>query len=253
MKIDQNFDKILEDYVTKNKRRTLCLTIRGTQAVISGEENCVDLANENIENMTVCELIEAMKLMDNEDEENMRYKTTEVVVFPPFKAKFKGRLWTLQRARNQLCIIMNSLGFGKGGPKKFTVAADEPEGWPDEYSFETLQHPSYANMKMVNDVIEAILIHHGVDAKSHPFEADEPPTPEKPTKRKAAEQRRMVLEGEDDPNDNSLNEEEVAGPSNRLSKKRKLSQYEQIREDNIQERQNLERELIILPHSKDSG
>ena len=97
--------------MTKNKRRTLCLTIRGTQAVISGEENCVDLANENIENMTVGELIEAMKLMDNEDEENMRYKTTEVVVFPPFKVKFQGRLWTLQRATNQLCIIMNSLGF----------------------------------------------------------------------------------------------------------------------------------------------
>ena len=77
-------------------------------------------------------------------------------------------------------------------------------------------------MKMVNDVIEAILIHHGVDAKSHPFEAVEPPTPKKSNKRKAAEKRRMVLEGENDPNDNSLNEEEVAGPSNRISKNRKL-------------------------------
>ena len=75
----------------------------------------------------------------------------------------------------------------------------------------------------------------------------------KPNKRKAAEKRRTVLEGEDDPNDNSLNEEEVAGPSNIITKKRKLTPYEQSREDNIQERQNLEREHNILPHSKERG
>ena len=216
MKVDQNFDKIVEDHVTKNQRRTICISIRGTQAVLSGEENCVDLVKENLEDMTVGELLEAMKLMDNDDQGVMRYKTTEEVVFPPFNVKFKGRLWTLQTARDQLGSVLQVLGFGKRGIKKFKVVADEPEGWPDEYSFETFVHPSHANMKMVNDIVKSILKHHGFDADNHPFIEDEPPTPVKvqSRKRKALEEIRDEtenIEGADD-NDNSKNEEEVAGP-----------------------------------------
>ena len=71
-------------------------------------------------------------------------------------------------ARERLSIIMNILGFGKGGTKKFKVAAHEPEGWPDEHSFVAFEHPSYANLNTANDIIEGILGYHGFDAKSHP-------------------------------------------------------------------------------------
>ena len=78
--------------------------------------------------MTVGELLEAMKLMDNDDQWTMRNKTTEEVFFPIFKVKFKGRLWTLQKARDQLGCVLYVLGFGNRGIKKFKFAADESEG-----------------------------------------------------------------------------------------------------------------------------
>ena len=116
IKIDQNFDKTLKDHVGKHHRRTLCLSIRGSQVVLSGEENTVELARENLESMTVADRMEAMKLMenDNNEEEEMRYKSTQKVEFPPMKVKFRGRLWTLQKARDQLSVYLNILGFVKG-------------------------------------------------------------------------------------------------------------------------------------------
>ena len=157
MKIDQNFDKKLSEHVCKNRRRTLCLSLRGTQVVLSGEENCVDLALDNKDEMTVGELMEAIKVMGSEEEdEDMRFKTSEQVVFPPFRVKFKGRLWTTLKAREELGIILSILGFGKGGSRKFNIAADEPAGWPDEHSFETFEHPSHTSLKVANEIIESL-------------------------------------------------------------------------------------------------
>ena len=258
IKIDRNFEKGVKDHVTKHLRRTLCLSIRGSQAVLSGEENSVELARENLENMTVADLMEAMKVMDNE--EKMRYKTTEKVEFPPMKVKFKGRLWTVKKARDQLSTYLNIIGFGKGGTKKFKEAADEPDGWPDEHSFETFEHPSYANMNVVNDVIESLLKHHGVDANTHPFLAEEPETP--PSKRTKRKFKRVPINEDnenDDPNDNSINEdanddddvEMEAGTNTRtIGKKRKLVPYEEFRAKNIAERENVALALGLLPHSK---
>ena len=39
----------------------MCISIRGSQVVFSGEENSVVVAQENMESMTVAELVEAMK------------------------------------------------------------------------------------------------------------------------------------------------------------------------------------------------
>ena len=256
IKIDNAFDKFLTDHVTKNGRRTLCLSIRGSQAVLSGEENSVELAMENLENMTVSDLLEAMKLMDHEEEE-MRYKSTEKVKFPAMKVKFKGRLWTLQKARDQLSIYLNILGFGKGGTKKFKVVSDEPDGWPDEQSFEAFEHPSYANMSTVNDIIESLLKYHGFDAKTHPFIVDEPKTPP-PKKRKRKEAKKTTFEeDEDDENDanensfnmNDDNKDQVKKTDND-PKKRKLCPYEELREKNIEERDLAMRSAGLLPHSK---
>ena len=70
-------------------------------------------------------------------------------------AKFRGRRWNLHRARDQLNIYLNILGFGKGGSRKYKVPADEPEGWPDEVSFINFEQPSYAKLNTVNTVIES--------------------------------------------------------------------------------------------------
>ena len=87
IRADKAFEKNLKEHVVSKKRTTLCLSVRGTQLVFSGEENSVMLAKENMEEMTVADLVEAMKAMDAV-QENLKYRTTEVVSFPPFMVKF---------------------------------------------------------------------------------------------------------------------------------------------------------------------
>ena len=50
--------------------------------------------------------------------------------------------WNLNRARDQLNIYLNILGFRKGGSRKYKASAVESEGWPDEISFINFEHPS---------------------------------------------------------------------------------------------------------------
>ena len=260
IKVDRNFDKVVKDHVTKHLRRTLCISIRGSQVVLSGEENSVELARENLENMTVADLLEAMKVMDNEEE--MMYKTTEKVEFPPMKVKFKGRLWTVQKARDQLSTYLNIIGFGKGWTKKFREAADEPDGWPDEHSFEAFEHPSYANMNVVNDILESLLKHHWFDAHTHPFLIEEQEKPLSKKTQKKVKRVTISMDNEDeDPNDNSIDEdanideaENVAGTSGTQErtkgKKRKLVPYEEFRARNISDREKVAFALGLVPHSK---
>ena len=65
IKADQVFEKTLKEHVVKKKRRTLCISIRGGQAVLSGDDESVIFAQDNMENMTIEELMEAMKNMEN--------------------------------------------------------------------------------------------------------------------------------------------------------------------------------------------
>ena len=237
IKIDQNFDKLLKDHINKDGRRTLCLSVRGSQVVISGEEVSVDLARENLDNLTVLELIQAMKGMEHEGG-GLVYKSTERLEFPPMEVKFKGQLWTAQKARKQLNMYLNILGFGKTGTKKFTEPADEPAGWPEEHSFETFGHPSYANINVINDVIESLLDYHGFDAKTHTFITKEPEAPPpKKRKRTVAKNNKRTIETEEDldPNDNSLTNEAHEGGETEeptVSKpKRKKSNGEKRKDD----------------------
>ena len=87
--------------------------------VISGEENALDFTLLNMESMTVKEMMDVIKTMD--DDVNMKYKTTETVVFPPLKEKFKGKKWSLLIARNELTTCLTILGFGKGGVKNIEL------------------------------------------------------------------------------------------------------------------------------------
>ena len=50
------FDKALKDHVEKKGKRVLCISIRGDEMVISGEESSVLLAKEKFENLTLAEL-----------------------------------------------------------------------------------------------------------------------------------------------------------------------------------------------------
>ena len=101
--------------------------------------------------MTDEELAGAMKTMTDV----VKQKTTEAVHFPPKSVKFKGRYWTLEKARRQLSIYMNILG------------RSEPSGWPDRHSFVDFHHPSYAKIDTINNIIVGILDFHGYDVVNH--------------------------------------------------------------------------------------
>ena len=53
---DKVFDKNVKEHVEKKHRNTFCITIRGGQAVFSGDEEAVAFATENMTHMTVEEL-----------------------------------------------------------------------------------------------------------------------------------------------------------------------------------------------------
>ena len=136
--------------------------------MLSGEEDSMVLAKANLEEMTIADLIEAMKGMEKgSDAQN--YIMTEKISFPAIKIKFKGCRWELQAAREQLSIMLNNLGFGKGRTIKLREASHESEGCPDEHSFVAFEHPSYANLTTASEVIEGILSFHGFDAMSYPY------------------------------------------------------------------------------------
>ena len=72
-------------------------------------------------------------------------------------------------------------------------------------------HPSYADMEIANDLIEAIMSYHGYEASTHLFSTEEPIA----RKRKFVKVDDMYEEVEVDPNDKS-------------EKKKKLSPIEQL-------------------------
>ena len=51
----------MKEHGEKKKRRTLSICIRGDQAVLSGDEKTVQFVNENMESITVEELMDVMK------------------------------------------------------------------------------------------------------------------------------------------------------------------------------------------------
>ena len=247
---DKVFDTNVKEHVEKKHRNTFCIAMRGGQAVFSGDEEAVSFATENMTHMTVEELAGAMKTMTDV----AKYKTTEVLHFPPISVKFKGRYWTHEKARSQLSIYMNILGFGKGGAKKYKKAGDEPSGWPDEHSFVDFHHPSYAKIDTINDIIAGILDFHGFNvANHHVGDAKEEEPPRK---------RRRVKPTQDDPaddfideNDNSFAEEGgdvLESDEDSPESEQVLSPYLQLRQNNIRERKIMEKELGIIPHSEEA-
>lgn len=258
IKADQVFEKTLKEHVVKKKRRTLCISIRGGQAVLSGDDESVIFAQDNMENMTIEELMEAMKNMENEDNE---YNTTQKITFPPMFVKYKGRRWTLEKARDQLQIYLNILGFGKGGSRKYRVEADEPGGWPDEHSFVDFLHPSYAKMDTIDSIIESLLQFHGYDANNHPSLEDdlEDEEPSVSNKRRKVQPRQNMNNIELEVNDNEPvisdegqeldhGEEEEIGAAEHQPE---ISAYERMRDKNIAERKKKMKELGMLPHSQE--
>jgi hypothetical protein len=239
--------------------------------VLSGDEKTVRFVNENMESMTVEELMKVMKTMEDE---NLKYKTTQQIRFPPMFAKFKGCRWTLQRARDQLQIYLNILGFGKGGSRKYRVEADEPEGWPDEISFVDFLHPSYAKLSAVNDIIESIFSFHGYDANTHPsledddeeeqnledetHEEEEPPHQGNNNSDSNAKENEnesdlgLQLEDEEAPTqeDNQNNSNTEDNDNDLDQAQTEMSQYERMSENNIVERKRKMKEVGIIPHGQ---
>ena len=63
---DQTFDKVLTDRVKIIGQVTLCFSIRGNQAVISGANRAVQCATDNLNNVTLANLLDAMRSDDQE-------------------------------------------------------------------------------------------------------------------------------------------------------------------------------------------
>ena len=61
-------------------------------------------------------------------------------------------------------------------------------------------------MKTINDIIESILGHYGADAYLHPYTTEEPPAPQK-RRKQILETEDVEMGAEDDPNDNSVVED----------------------------------------------
>ena len=206
--------------------------------------------------------------MKTMEDENPKYKTTQQIRFPPMFAKFKGHHWNLERARDQLQIYLNILGFGKGGSRKYRVEADEPEGWPDEHSFVDFLHPSYAKLSVVNDIIESILNFHGYDANTHPSLEDddeeeqnlegvgeEPLNQVNQNDSIATENDNegdlgLELDDDEEPPAQECNQNVINDGDNHLEVGDELSPYEQMRENNINERKRKMEEAGIVPHSQ---
>ena len=245
------FDKALKDHVVKEKKRILCISIRGQEVVIGGEEKSVVLARENMENMTLGEITRAMKEID-EAEDDFTFRSTEPVKFPPMKVKFKGKLWNHKTARSQLAVYMNVIGFGKGGNRNYGNPDHEPEGWPDEHSFVALEGAGYASVKVASDIIESLLAYHGIDAKTHPYTEEEPATPEKKSRKRkrVTEKAPEHIESDADPNDNTFGQEGADEAIVRNDDK-ELSEWEKIRRDNIRELEELKRKVGLFPHSEE--
>ena len=243
VKADQIFDKVVKEHVEKKKRRALCITIRGDQAVLSGDEEFVDFVKANKESMTLEEMLGVIKSLEDG---SYNYKTTQQVQFPPMSSRFKSSRWTLEKARDQLQMVLNIVGFGKGGSRKYRVEADEPEGWPDEHSFVDFVHPSYAKLDVVNDIIVGILAYHGYDAEKHPFLDEELDVDEQDEDEQ--EEAIVHVEPEEDlenhapsmdmnDNDNEDNEEETDTGDEEVDEEiPKLSEYERLRARNISEK-----------------
>ena len=87
---NQTFDKVLSDHVKKDGQVSLCFSIRGNQTVISGERRSVEFATDNLDKVTLAELLHAMKSVDQEVEGVKEYKTTERVEFPPWLSSSRG-------------------------------------------------------------------------------------------------------------------------------------------------------------------
>ena len=108
-------------------------------------------------------------------------------------------------------------------------------------------HPSYAKFEIVNDIIESIYEYHGYDIQSHHVIDDH--NEEEPPRK-----RRRVTPTSADQNDNSFAEEAVEsleGEENSPENEEVLNPYLQLRQNNIREREEMAKELGIIPHSEE--
>ena len=126
-----------------------------------GEKSVLQFARS--QNVTLAEISE--KLLDLEKQEDLVYEILFNRKFAKFPIKFKSKKWSLDIARVELTSIMSSLGFGKGGTKKYGNIEDIPEGWPQEDSFENFKHASKTRLNDINLIIESILSPYGFSGR----------------------------------------------------------------------------------------
>ena len=158
---DKMLGKAIEEYVEKSKRTVLVVTEFDQRAEVIVSSRIKKLAKKT-------ELIKALKeLFEHDDEKDAatddyilqsdkRFHLPKLAV--PFKDAERG--WNNDVVVDQATLYLNILGYGKGGNKSLSDTkfkkAEKPEWWDNDNNFQKYSHPSKAEMKVNEDVIESI-------------------------------------------------------------------------------------------------
>ena len=176
--MDKTFTKQLKKFV-ENDNLSLNISVQDRQLVVSGSKSLVDIFAENPEFGK--QLYERI-LHKESDQKDCIFETYNPGVLPKLTANmFDKKAWTGNIPRENLQTYMICLGFGRGGGKCYKTESDKPEGWPDSIA---LEHPSYLKKEDIKTVIEALLSHRNIDAKTFFVETAPQPRVTKKRKRK---------------------------------------------------------------------
>ena len=202
--------------------------------------------------------LKSVQLDNNEPQFVCQYLSSESVILPPLKYRYQGPNWTNKNARETLTKYFALLGFGNSGSKKFMQKNDEPAFWPENIiDFEFFQHPSRAKTGTINKIMEAMFSFYNYDINTHCIETAtvEPQRKKKRTRaRKEPQPQFLVDEDTDQELSNSLvdivqgnvPDQEPSQPILLPEASIEMSEYEKIREKNIQERNECLREIGLL-------
>lgn len=119
------------------------------------------------------EIFEEKLEVDNVKEEKPEIKENQETILPLLFAPFqdKSRGWSKDAVSEQVTLYFNILGYGYGGDKSLVTtkfkSSTKPAWFPPSVNFEEYIHPSHAKLKENEDVIESLLTHYGLDPRKH--------------------------------------------------------------------------------------
>ena len=171
---DKKFAKAMTTYVQEERRELLSVTLFDGKSYFSASPKVAKLMEDNPEVMKkLVEIFEETLVVDNVEEEKPEIKENQKTLLPPLFAPFqdKSRGWNRETVSEQVTLYFNILGYGYGGDKSLVTtkfkSSNKPAWFPSSVNFEEYIHPSHAKLKDNEDVIECLLTHFGLDPRKH--------------------------------------------------------------------------------------